>query len=165
MAANNTVRVEVNAAAVTAEIRRALVAFLEEAGGEVESQAVAFSPVAEGQLKGNWGHSVDESKLEVTIGNTSEHAIWMEFGTGEHALEGNGRKGGWWIPVGNGAGQISEEAANKYNFRIRTNAEGQKFAFTKGARPRRMLFNAMQDMEGAIQTRANDIIRGRLGGD
>lgn len=165
MAANNTVRVEVNAEEVTAEIRRALAAFLEEAGGEVESAAVAYSPVSDGQLKGNWGHIVDADKLQVTIGNTMQHAIWMEFGTGEHALEGKGRKGGWWIPVGNGAGQISEDAANKYHFRIRANEEGQKFAFTKGARPRRMLHNAMQDMEGAIQTRANEIIRGRLGGD
>ena len=32
---------------------------------------------------------------EAIIGSSDQNAIWEEFGTGEHALQGNGRKGGW----------------------------------------------------------------------
>lgn len=163
--ADNVIRVETYEREVTQEIREALLAFLEEAGAEVESQAAMNSPVAEGQLKGNWGHAVDDGELKVTIGNTTQHAIWMEFGTGEYALEGKGRKGGWYIPIGSGAGSVDMATVEKYNWPIRYGKDGQAFAYTKGARPRRMLYNAMQDMAGAVQSRANEIIGGRLDGD
>lgn len=160
--ANNEIRVETHDREVTQAIRQALLAFLEEVGGEVESQAAMNSPVAEGQMKGNWGHGVDAGEMKVTIGNTTQHAIWMELGTGEYALEGKGRKGGWYIPIGNGG--IDMATAEKYGWPIRYGEDGQAFAFTKGARPRRMLHNAMNDMAGAIQARADEIIGGRLGG-
>ena len=40
---------------------------------------------------------VDEGKDEstVAVGSDLENAIWEEFGTGEYALHGGGRKGGW----------------------------------------------------------------------
>jgi len=163
--ADNEIRVESNLREVTQEIREALLAFLEEAGGEVETQAAMYSPVAESQLKGNWGHHVDADEMKVTIGNTTQHSIYMELGTGEYALEGKGRKGGWYIPIGSGAGCVDMATVEKYNWPIRYGKDGQMFAFTKGARPRRMLYNAMQDMAGAVQSRANEIIGGRLGGD
>lgn len=155
------IRIETHEREVTQAIREALLALLEEAGGEVETQAAANSPVASSQLKGNWQHIVDGGEMKVTIGNTTEHSIYMEMGTGEYAVEGNGRKGGWYIPIGGG---VSEGTANRYGWPIVYGKDGKKFAFTRGARPRRMLFNAMQDMAGAIQARANEIIRGRLGG-
>lgn len=158
----NEIRVESNLQVVTQKLKSALLAFLEEAGAEVESQAVMNTPVSEGQLKGDWNHIVEDDEYKVTIGNTSQHAIWMEYGTGEYAIEGNGRKGGWYIPIGNGG--VSEATAQKYGWKIVYGKDGQQFAYTKGARPRRMLFNAMQDMAGDIQSRANDIIGGRLGG-
>lgn len=162
--ADNEIRIESNLRGVTQEIRQALLAFLEDAGGEIETQAAMYSPVAESQLKGNWGHIVDGDEMKVTIGNTTQHSIYMELGTGEYALEGKGRKGGWYIPIDTNNG-VSMQTAEKYGWPIKYGKDGQAFAYTKGARPRRMLFNAMQDMAGAIQSRADDIIRGRLGGD
>lgn len=161
--ADNEIRIEVNTQGVTDAIRNALKAFLEEAGAEVESQAAQNTPVAEGQLKGAWAHKADADKMTVTIGNHMQHAIWMEYGTGEYALEGKGRKGGWYIPIDTANG-VSMQTAEKYGWPIKYGKDGQAFAYTKGARPRRMLFNAMQDMAGAIQSRAEDIIRGRLDG-
>lgn len=159
----NDIRIETYEKEVTDEIYAALKAFLEEAGAEVESQAMMNTPVASGQLKGNWGHRFKfGDDLAIEIGNASEHAIWMEYGTGEYAVEGNGRKGGWYIPIGKGG--VSEGTANKYGWPIKYGKKGKKFAFTKGARPRRMLYNAMKDMAAAIQARANEIIGGRLGG-
>lgn len=159
----NHITVETHEREVTQAIKDALLAFLEEAGGEVETQAAMNSPVAGSQLKGNWQHIVEAGEMKVSIGNTTQHSIYMEFGTGEYALEGNGRKGGWHIPIGNGG--VSEGTANKYGWPIKYGKDGKKFAFTKGAYPRRMLYNAMNDMAGAVQARANEIIGGRLGGD
>ena len=38
---------------------------------------------------------VDESEMSVTVGVNTDYAIYVEFGTGEYAENGNGRKGGW----------------------------------------------------------------------
>lgn len=71
------------------------VAFLEEASGELEAQVRRNTVVDTGQTKGSWRHKVDEKKMEAYIGSDLENAIWEEFGTGEYALHGDGRKGGW----------------------------------------------------------------------
>lgn len=68
---------------------------LEEVAGEVESAAKRNTRVASSQTKNNWQHYVNDETHTATIGNPLENAIWEEFGTGEHALKGNGRKGGW----------------------------------------------------------------------
>lgn len=96
-----------------------IIAAFHEASGEVMEQAASNTPVKTGQLKNNWSYKVDENKLESTIGNPLEYALWVEFGTGEYALEGNGRKGGW---------GYEDEDGNSY--------------FTMGQRPKRMLHNA-----------------------
>ena len=108
-------------------LEQATAAGLEAAAAEVESQARRNSPVDTGQLKGAWGHFVNEERMEATIGNTTEHSIWNEFGTGEWALEGNGRKGGWFYK----------------------DAEGNSH-FTHGIKPRRMLFNAFCAKKNAV---------------
>ena len=68
---------------------------LEEAASEIESEAKRNTRVASGQTKNNWQHFVDDVQHEATIGNPMENAIWEEFGTGEYAVNGDGRKGGW----------------------------------------------------------------------
>lgn len=71
------------------------IGFLEEAGGELESQVKRNSRVDTGQTKGSWQHVTDESGLECSIGSNLENAIWEEFGTGMYAVKGNGRKSPW----------------------------------------------------------------------
>ena len=68
---------------------------LEECAGEIESQAKRNTRVDTGRTKNAWSHRIDEATHTATIGNPMENAIWEEFGTGEYALQGNGRKGGW----------------------------------------------------------------------
>ena len=70
-------------------------AALEECAGELESQAARNTRRDTGNTAGKWAHHVDDDTHVATIGNPLENAIWEEFGTGEYALEGNGRKGGW----------------------------------------------------------------------
>ena len=70
-------------------------AVLEECAGELESQVKRNSRVATGKTKNSFRHKVDDQAHIAYIGSSNENAIWEEFGTGEHALHGDGRKGGW----------------------------------------------------------------------
>lgn len=38
---------------------------------------------------------MDEGAYEAMVGSSLQNAIWEEFGTGEYAAAGDGRKGGW----------------------------------------------------------------------
>lgn len=97
-----SVKFKDNSMAVKAAIEELGIAFLHEAAGELVAQTARNTPVDTGQLKGSWNYEVDEGKLEATVGSPIENAIWNEFGTGEHALHGDGRKGGWSYKDDNG---------------------------------------------------------------
>lgn len=71
------------------------ITYLYEAAGELEAQVKRNTAVDSGQLKSSWKYYVSEAKLEATIGSPLENAIWEEFGTGEFALNGDGRKTPW----------------------------------------------------------------------
>lgn len=70
-------------------------AALEECAGELESQVKRNTRVDTGKTKSSFEHKVVDSEHTAYIGSNYENAIWEEFGTGEYAVEGNGRKGGW----------------------------------------------------------------------
>lgn len=70
-------------------------AALEECAGELESQVKRNSRVDTSKTKNSFQHKVIDSEHVAYIGSNYENAIWEEFGTGEFALQGNGRKGGW----------------------------------------------------------------------
>lgn len=122
---------------VKAEINTASLAWLTEAAGEVEAQTKRNSRVDTGQTKGSWQYAVDEEKLEAVVGSQLENAIWEEFGTGEHALNGDGRKGGWFY----------------------TDKEGNS-VFTRGKKPNRALWNAYNTKKAALIRRAETIFKG-----
>ena len=81
--------------------------FLTEAALVIESQVKQNTAVDTGQLKGSWDHIVDSSKGEAIIGSPLENAVWEEFGTGEYALNGNGRKSGWFYEDAQGNGHFT----------------------------------------------------------
>lgn len=80
---------------VKRKINDALTAALHESAGEIVSQTARNSRVDTGQTKGSFEYVVDEAKGTATIGSPLENAIWEEFGTGIHALNGDGRKTAW----------------------------------------------------------------------
>lgn len=90
-----SVEFEDNRIEVKDMLESAAIAFLNEAAGEVQSAAQRNSRVKTGQTRGSYEYQVDEGSLEAEIGSGLENAIWEEFGTGEYALNGDGRKGGW----------------------------------------------------------------------
>lgn len=140
--------------------------FLEEAASELQSQAQRNSAFSR-DLHGSWNHVVNESKMEATVGNPMELAIWMELGTGEYALEGKGRKGYWVYVKGNssvkeanpGRARTLEEAKQAVAF---LREQGLEAYYTKGQKPRRMLHNAFESKKAAIIRRAEQILKGRL---
>ena len=84
-----------NSEAAKRELERAAIRGLIKASMLVEGQAVLLAPVDKGGLRDSIGYKVDESELVAYIGTNCEYAIYVEFGTGEFAENGNGRKGGW----------------------------------------------------------------------
>ena len=119
---------------VKAKMNDTAVSFLEEAGGELQSEVKRNTRVDTGQTKGSWQYVVDESELSCTVGSDSENAIWEEFGTGIYALNGDGRKTPW-----------------KYQ-----SADG-KWHTTKGKKGTRALFNAFHSLHSKIINRAKEL--------
>ena len=117
-----------NSMRVRAAINDAVIAGLYEAAGEVESEVKRNTRVDTGQTKNAWQYRVDESKGEATIGNPLENAIWEEYGTGEYAVNGDGRKGGW----------------------VYTDRNGNTH-FTKGKKPTRVLQSAFESKKATVE--------------
>lgn len=129
---------------VTEALKNAAIAGLEDAANEIQTQAVRNSRVDQGQLKGSWKHTIDESKMEATIGSPLENSIWEEFGTGEYALEGKGRKGGWYIP----AEKLTGKAKSKMR---KVTIKGKDFYYTRGKTPNRTLQRAFDSKKGVAK--------------
>ena len=67
--------------------------WLEESASELEAQVKRNSRVKSGDTKRSYSHVITDN--EAIVGSTMENAIWEEFGTGEYAVNGNGRKTPW----------------------------------------------------------------------
>lgn len=106
--------------------------FLEEAAVEVERAAKRNSRVDTGQLKGSWTHTVDEEAHTATVGSPLENAIWEEFGTGEFAVNGDGRIGGWVYQDDNG--DWHHTTGKTPNHTLQRAFDGRKAAIKRRAR-------------------------------
>ena len=115
----------------------AINAVLEECAGELESQAKRNSRVQTGKTKNSFRHYVDEEKHEAVIGSDYMNAIWEEFGTGEYALNKDGRQGGW---------RYKDEKGNWH--------------FTIGKKPSRAFWNAYNKTKAKIKRRIQDALKG-----
>lgn len=126
-----------NSAKVKAAMNEKAIAWLYEASGELEAQVKRNTVVGTGQLKNSWTYKVNESKGEATIGSPLENAIWEEFGTGQYALHGDGRKTAWTYEDDKG-----------------------KWHRTVGKKPRRTLNNAFVTLKKSLQARLEQIMKG-----
>ena len=110
---------------------------LEECAGELEAGVKRNTRVDTGNTKNSWRHVVDTSKHEATVGSSLENAIWEEFGTGEHALGGDGRQGGW-----------------RYQ-----DAEGN-WHYTRGKKPSRALYRAYIVLKSRLIKHIQETMKG-----
>lgn len=123
-------------------------AVLEECAGELESEVKRNTRVDTGKTKNSWRHKVNERKHEAVIGSTDQNAIWEEFGTGEYALNHDGRKGGWWY------------ATDKPGFFGKMfGKKPSNFVFTYGKKPSRAFWNAFTSLKNGIIKRIQDAMK------
>lgn len=126
-----------NSLKIKAALNEKTIAWLHEAAGEIESQTKRNTRVDTAQLKNSWANTVDESDGTATVGSPLENAIWEEFGTGEYALHGDGRKTAWTYKDRKG-----------------------KWHRTSGKRPSRALNNAFASSKGKLKARLEQILKG-----
>lgn len=156
-----SVKFEDNRIEVMGKINDAISAWLEEASGEIESQAKRNTPVgkiAGGNTKQNWKHEVNENAHSAVVGNMLETAIWLELGTGDYALNDDGRKGGWYILIGEGPGEISQSVVDAYGFTVVNGKDGKQFVHTYGMKPKRILHNSVENLKGKLKRRFEQIM-------
>lgn len=145
----STIKFEGMSDEVLAKFKQAAIAGLTEAAGEIQAQVIRNTRTDTGQLKSSWKYTVDDNKMEAQIGSPLENAIWEEFGTGEYALEGNGRKTPWYIPVDSYKGHKKPTFNGKVTIVYGEN--GKAFYKTNGKKPRRMLYNAFNDKKAKVE--------------
>lgn len=110
---------------------------LEECAAELETQTKRNTRVKTGKTKNSFRHKVVKSEHTAYIGSDEENAIWEEFGTGEHALNGDGRQGGW-------------------NYQD----EKGKWHYTTGKRPSRAFWLAYTGLKDAIINHIKESFKG-----
>lgn len=148
---------ENNFAATVNEISDTVAAALNEIGGEIVAQVARNSRVDTGQTKNSFRYeehgSVMAQEERLYVGSDSENAIWEEYGTGEYAVNGDGRKGGWYIP----AEKLSKRAKRKLKkvvFKGKKGGKGGKvYYFTKGKKPTKALTKAFEKKKKWAQKR------------
>lgn len=120
-------------------LRAATIEWLFQACMMVQGQAVMLAPVGyTGMLRDSIDYRVSEGELTGYVGTNVQYAVFVEFGTGEFAENGRGRKGGWIYP---------------------SNGE---FYFTYGQSPQPYLRPAFRQNRDSIQALANRIFGGMV---
>lgn len=152
---------EDNRVQVKAAMDSAITAFLHEAGGEIQARTIRNSRTDTGQTKGSYEYKVNESAGKCQIGSNLENAIWEEFGTGEYALKGNGRKGAWYVPVDNYTG--SKKPTYNGKVVIVYGKNGKKFYKTNGKKPNRPLDSAFKSLKTKLIRRFGQILTDKIG--
>lgn len=128
-----------NSAAVKKEIASATTTWLRESAEILKNAVRNLTRVKTGQTKGSFDYYMTKQDGEdaAVVGSSLENAIWEEFGTGEYALEGNGRKGGWFYEDNEGNGH-----------------------YTYGKTPSRALYYAIKQTEKIIKKRYEELLGG-----
>ena len=146
-------------------IQEKAIAFLKEVGGELRSRTQRKSRKKTSKTAGSYDYKVDEGQLCVHVGSDNENAIWEEFGTGSHAINGDGRKG-WWVYVegssssGNSKGKSYSSASQAKKASAFLRKKGLNAYYTNGKSANRPLFKAFESSKSAITRRAEEIFGG-----
>ncbi|WP_407399688.1 HK97 gp10 family phage protein [Treponema sp.] len=154
---------------VIGAINSAVESWLYEAGELIKGAAADNSRVAEGELRGSWDYKVDLGNQETKIGSPLENAVWEEFGTGEFATKGNGRKG-YWVFVKGGSGGSSGTGGSGKSYTLAEakramailREKGLEAYYTKGKHPNPALQTAVDTNISKLKDRLKSILEGVL---
>ena len=152
----------------TEAMEDALIAGLYEAAGEIEAKTIRNSrqghKYGDIQARELWKHRVDEGKKEASIGSPYEAGYWEEFGTGEHASNGDGRKGWWVYGEGNDSGTGGKSYATKAEAEeaaeFLRKVKGLDAHATDGIEPNRPLHRAFTSGESVVKEILESKLRG-----
>lgn len=146
MASSFTVKlVHNNLPEISGEVKKIALQWLEETSGELESQAARNTRVDTTDTKVSWTHQVDEGAMEAVAGSPKINAVYEEYGTGEYAVNGDGRKG-YWVFVKGSSGPSTKgktyslEKAKQVMAILRS--KGLDAYYTKGKQPNPALHDA-----------------------
>lgn len=169
-----------NSPAVKEALQAAVKAFLIEASGELIAGIADNSRRDNGQTINSYEYKLIEGTDEqkAIVGSDYINAVYEEFGTGEYAVKGNGRKGGWWIKVGDGKGEISLKTVKKhqwagYRYESGEITHGKKlrqtkkrgklaYVFTKGKYPNKPMQKGYKQKHDIIVSLAQDVLRDKM---
>ncbi len=122
-----------NTDAVKSAVERGCCQWLEETAEKLLEKTKDNTAVDSGKTRDGWESVTNLREKFAVIGNPLENAVWEEFGTGEYALSGDGRKNGWVYCDKNG-----------------------EFHFTYGKQPRRPMMRAYLEIRSeAVQSAEN----------
>ena len=146
-------------------IKEKSIAFLYTAVGEIMSQAQRNSRIKSSQTAGSFKTVVDEQSLTGYVGSDYWNAIYEEFGTGEHATNGDGRKG-YWVFVETSEGpkapkggkSYTKEEAKRIMRYLRD--KGLNAYYTNGKTANRPLWKAFTSMQSSIEQLAAEMFGG-----
>lgn len=154
---------------VLAALDDTTIAFLHEAAAEVTSQAqrtCAMEDDVGKRLKGSYANTVDEGNGTATVGTPLEEGFWEEWGTGEYAAHGDGRKG-WWVYI---RGQASQGGGQSYKTREEAeeaaaflrNVKGLDAVVTNGRQPNYTLERSFEAKQEWAKDRLADMLKERM---
>ena len=132
--------------------------WLDDASRVLLNQTIQNSRVDTGQTKGSWKRVVEDERA--VVGSTSENAIWEEFGTGHYAINKDGRKTPWYVPVDGYLGKKKPTFNGKVV--IVYGKGGKAYYKTNGKKPVRPLHNAKISTEKKIQKRLEQLVKENL---
>lgn len=166
----NNVEFNDNSIQVARELKEAVKRWLYEAGGELQTKIVRNSRTDMGQTKGSYRYEVDEDNGVCEVGSSLENAVWEEFGTGEYALNGDGRQGYWVYVKGQDPQSSSTTQSKTYTLQEAKKvvailrSKGLEAYYTKGKRPNRPMMKAYESSKEPLERRLEQIIRDEVGG-
>ncbi len=127
---------ELNSSHVKAAIEKAKAKWLEETAEMIVDSVKQNTAVDTGKTRDGWSKIVNTDNDFAVVANPLENAVWEEFGTGEYALSGNGRKGGW----------------------VYKGKDGE-FHYTRGKQPKRPFQRAYEESRGEAISLAGKIFK------
>ena len=154
---------------VTEALDETTIAWLLEAANEITSQAQRTCQMEDDvgkRLKGSYKNAVDGRSGIAQIGTPLEEGYWEEWGTGEYAAHGDGRKG-WWVYIrgqasqGGGKSYSTKEEADEAAAFLRR-VKGLDAVVTNGRPPNYTLERAFEAKKGWAEDRLADMLKERM---
>lgn len=154
---------------VTEALDETTIAWLLEAANEITSEAQRTCKMEDDvgkRLKGSYKNAVDGRSGVAQIGTPLEEGYWEEWGTGEYAAHGDGRKG-WWVYI---RGQASQGGGQSYNTQEEAEeaaaflrrVKGLDAVVTNGRQPNYTLERAFESKQEWSRDRLADMLKERM---